>query len=142
MKEDNIKIIVVCGSNRDLYNELGRIGDDKLIVLGFVHNINSLIYSADIVMTKPGGLSSTEVAVMRKPLLHIFPIPGIETYNANFFNDNGIGIKCDSKDEAIDNCKKLLNDKKKQEEIIRGQKEFINAESAKDLVKLIMENYK
>ena len=142
LKEDNIKIIVVCGSNRDLYNELGRIGDDKLIVLGFVHNINSLIYSADIVMTKPGGLSSTEVAVMRKPLLHIFPIPGIETYNANFFNDNGIGIKCDSKDEAIDNCKKLLNDKKKQEEIIRGQKEFINAESAKDLVKLIMENYK
>lgn len=142
LEEDKVKIIVVCGSNKKLYQELTDLGNVKLIVLGFVNNINSLIYSADIVMSKPGGLSSTEVASINKPLLHIFPIPGIETYNAKFFDEKKMAIKCDSKEEIINNCRKLLSDKALQEEMIDAQKKFINKDSAALLVKLIVDNYK
>lgn len=141
LKEDNIKIVVVCGSNKDLYDNLLKINNDKLIVLGFVNNINDLIYSSDIVMSKPGGLSSTEVAVMRKPFLHIFPIPGIETYNTLFFSEKGMSLKCDNKDDIVKNCLMLLNDLKLQKEMIKKQEEFINKNSASDLVKLILDNF-
>ena len=138
-KINNIKIIIVCGSNKKLYNELSKINNDKLIILGFVNNINDLIYSADIVMSKPGGLSSTEITSLRKPLLHIFPIPGIETYNTNFFLNHKMSLKCENKEEIITNLNKLINDNDLQKEMIKNQEKYINKYSGADLVKLIKE---
>ena len=141
LEEKDVKIIVVCGSNKELYNNLLKINNDKLIVLGFVNNINDLIYSSDIVLSKPGGISSTEVTVMRKPLIHIFPIPGIETYNTLFFKDRDMSLKCDTKEEIIINTTKLLNDTSLQENMIKNQEKYINRNSAEDLVKLVLEKY-
>ena len=45
---------------------------------------------------------------MRKPLLHIFPIPGIETYNTKFFNKRNMNMICNNKEEIISNCKYLF----------------------------------
>lgn len=78
---------------------------------------------------------------MRKPLIHIFPIPGIETYNTLFFKDRDMSLKCDTKEEIIINTTKLLNDTSLQEEMIKNQEKFINRESASDLVKLILDTY-
>lgn len=141
LEEKDVKVIVVCGSNKELYNNLLKINNDKLIVLGFVNNINDLIYSANIVLSKPGGISSTEVTVMRKPLIHIFPIPGIETYNTLFFKDRNMSLKCDTKEEIIINTRMLLNDTGLQEKMIKNQEKYINRESASDLVKLVLEKY-
>lgn len=141
LTEKNTKIIVICGTNKELYKRLNDIKNNNLIVLGFVNNINDLLYSSDIVLSKPGGLSSTEVASMRKPLLHIFPIPGIETYNTKFFNKRNMNMICNNKEEIISNCKYLLNNKDKQEEIISNQEKYINNNSAKDLVTFIKNTY-
>lgn len=137
LKIPNIKIITVCGTNKKLYEELTSLNNDKLIPLEFVNNINDLIYSSDIVLSKPGGLSSTEIASIRKPLLHIFPIPGIETYNANFFESRNMSLKCENNQEIITNLKKLLNDENLQKNIINNQEKYINKSSAKDLISLI-----
>ena len=85
--KENIKIIVICGTNKQLYEKLNEYKNDNLIVIGFTKNINDFIYSSDYVLSKPGGLSSTEIASIHKPLLHIYPIPGIETYNTLFFEN-------------------------------------------------------
>ena len=47
---------------------------------------------SDVILTKPGGLTSTEVAIMHKPLVHIMPIPGVENYNSEFFFKNGLSL--------------------------------------------------
>ena len=139
---NNIKVIVVCGSNKDLYNKLNTIQNNKLIVLGYTNNINNLIYSSDIVLSKPGGLSTTEIASIGKPLIHIFKIPGIETYNTNFFESKKMSINCNTKDEIISNIENLLNNIDLQKEMIDNQRKYINQKSAKDLVDYIIENYK
>ncbi len=139
---NNIKVIVVCGSNKDLYNKLNTIQNNKLIVLGYTNNINDLIYSSDIVLSKPGGLSTTEIASIGKPLIHIFKIPGIETYNTNFFESKKMSINCNTKDEIISNIENLLNNIDLQKEMINNQRKYINQKSAKDLVDYIIENYK
>ena len=139
---NNIKVIVVCGSNKDLYNKLNTIQNNKLIVLGYTNNINDLIYSSDIVLSKPGGLSTTEIASIGKPLIHIFKIPGIETYNTNFFESKKMSMNCNTKDEIISNIENLLNNIDLQKEMINNQRKYINQKSAKDLVDYIIENYK
>ena len=90
-------------------------------------------------MSKPGGLSSTEITSLRKPLLHIFPIPGIETYNTNFFLNHKMSLKCENKEEIITNLNKLINDNDLQKEMIKNQEKYINKYSGADLVKLIKE---
>lgn len=138
---DNTKIIIVTGSNKELYNKLKKIKNKKLITLGYVHNMNDLIYSSDIVVSKPGGLSSTEIASINKPLIHAFAIPGIETINTNFFYNHKMSIKCDNENEIIQNIIKLLNNNKLQKEMIKSQSKIINKNSASDLVKFIKSNF-
>ena len=138
---DNTKIIIVTGSNKELYNKLKKIKNKKLITLGYVHNMNDLIYSSDIVVSKPGGLSSTEIASINKPLIHAFAIPGIETINTNFFYNHKMSIKCNNENEIIQNIIKLLNDNKLQKEMVKSQSKIINKNSASDLVKFIKSNF-
>lgn len=138
---DNTKIIIVTGSNKELYNKLKKIKNKKLITLGYVHNMNDLIYSSDIVVSKPGGLSSTEISSINKPLIHAFAIPGIETINTNFFYNHKMSIKCNNENEIIQNIIKLLNDNKLQKEMIKSQSKIINKNSASDLVKFIKSNF-
>ncbi len=138
---DNTKIIIVTGSNKELYNKLKKIKNKKLITLGYVHNMNDLIYSSDIVVSKPGGLSSTEIASINKPLIHAFAIPGLETINTNFFYNHKMSIKCDNENEIIQNIIKLLNNNKLQKEMIKSQSKIINKNSASDLVKFIKSDF-
>ena len=45
--------------------ELLQIKNDNLLVLGFIDNMNDYIYSSDLVITKPGGLTTTEIVCIR-----------------------------------------------------------------------------
>ena len=137
---DNIDayVIVICGSNKKLLKELSNIKNSNLIVNGFVNNMNDYIKGSDVVLTKPGGLTSTEVAVLNKPMIHIMPIPGVENYNANFFKNNNLSLVSNTIDEIIENTKRLLEDKDLQKEMIESQSKIINKNSAKDLVKFVI----
>lgn len=136
---NNLKIIVVCGTNKDLYQKLTSFNNPNLIPLGFVNNINDLIYTSDIVISKPGGLSSTEIATIRKPLIHAYGIPGIETHNIAFYSRHGLSLNSKKEEDIIQNVTKLLEDQDLCNEILTHQKETINRNSAKDLVDLIKE---
>ena len=136
----NTYVVALCGSNKKLYLELKEINSENLLVKGFVTNINEYISSSTIVLTKPGGLTSTEVGVIRKPMIHLMLIPGVENYNANFFEKNGLSLISNNIEEVISNTEKLLKDEKLQKEMIKNQAEFINRNSANDLVQFVINN--
>ncbi len=140
---DNIKnsyVIAICGKNKKLYDELKKVNNQNLLVEGFVNNLNEYIKASKVVLTKPGGLTSTEVAVIRKPMIHLMPIPGVENYNAEFFRKNGLSLVSNSVDEVLKNTDKILKDKDLQNNMINNQSKVINRYSAKDLVDFIKRN--
>ncbi len=139
LKIKNTTFIIVCGSNKKLYNNLKEIKNDNLIIFGYTKNINDLIYTSDIVLSKPGGLSTTEIVTFQKPLIHIFPIPGIETYNAKFFEKMHMSIVAKTNEKIISATKKLLENKNIQEEMKKACKENITKYSAQKLVNLLKE---
>ena len=130
-------LIVVCGSNAELKNELDKINNDNLYVLGFINNMNQYMKNSDVIIAKPGGLTSTEITMMRKPFVIMMPIPGVENYNARFFSENGMGLNANSVDEVVLNTKRLLEDKILKENMIENQKKYINDKSASDLVQYV-----
>ena len=127
-------LIVICGNNAFLKTSLEKIDNSNLMVQGFVNNMNEYMFKANVIIAKPGGLTSTEIMTMNKPFVVMMPIPGVENYNAKFFEDNGLALRAQNIDEVVDKSKKILEDKKLQEDIINNQKKYINRNSAKDLV--------
>ncbi len=137
LKNIDAYIIVICGNNEKLYRKLSKIKNANLIVKGFVDNMDAYIKSCDVILTKPGGLTSSEVAVLNKPMIHIMPIPGVENYNANFFKKYHLSLVSNTTKEIIDNTKRLLTDDKLKEEMLANQNKVISKTAAADLVKFI-----
>lgn len=139
---NNVYILVICGSNKKLEQEVLKINNKNLIVKGFVNNMKDYMKKSKIIITKPGGLTTTEVAILNKPLIHMMPIPGVENYNANFFENNKMSLQAKNIDEVVNKAQLLLNDKKLQKEMINNQKNIINKNSSKDLVEFVKKRYK
>lgn len=108
-------LAVICGNNRRLYKALTKYSlPDNMRVLGFTSRMPLYMDAADLILTKPGGLSSTEAAVKALPMLFIDAVPGCETRNFEFFIKNGfadmrdsvLGL-CDAVCELLENEEKL-----------------------------------
>ena len=128
-------------SNEKLKEKLDLIDISNLKVLGFINNMNAYMKESDVVIAKPGGLTSTEVTMMRKPLVLMMPIPGVENHNASFFEENGMCLKASNVLEVVNNTKKLLEDKSLQQNLVEMQKKYINDKSAGDLVDYVIKNW-
>ena len=135
----NTYIVVVCGNNQKVFEELSQIDDEKLIVKGFVHNMNEYMKASTLVLTKPGGVTTTEAASLRKPFILMQPIPGVEDYNAEFFTSNRMCLKAKNTEDLIKETKRLLEDKDLQKELVANQEKYIPDHSAKKLVDFVME---
>jgi processive 1,2-diacylglycerol beta-glucosyltransferase len=62
-------------------------------VLGFTDQMHELLPAADVIVTKPGGLTSSECLASGCVMVIVEPIPGQEDRNADFLLENGCGIK-------------------------------------------------
>ena len=97
-KRYDINIIFVCGKNEKLKAKVTKLVTkncyQNVEIIGFSNEVNNLLNIADVVITKPGGLSITECLEMKKPMLLIPGNGGQEIYNARFICKNGYGLKC------------------------------------------------
>ena len=137
---NRINLIVACGTNKELYEKLK--GKNNVIPLEFTENIDLYMKSSDIILSKPGGLTTTEIAVLGKPFIHTMPIPGCENYNANFFESHKMSLKCMNIPEIVESTKLLLENKDLCMELVENQRKYMNRNSCRDLVNLIKKEIK
>lgn len=86
------QVLVICGRNRNLYKKLSASAGDSTHIYGLVDNMDELMAVADVMMTKPGGLSIAEALVNHLPLIFFSPIPGQETNNIKVLQEYGVGF--------------------------------------------------
>ena len=88
---ENTFVTVICGTNRNLHDQLRAVygGDRRIRPLGYVENVSALMDASELLMTKPGGITTTEAAVKRLPMVLVNTVAGCEGYNLNFFVDAG-----------------------------------------------------
>ncbi|HEX2945355.1 MAG TPA: glycosyltransferase [Clostridia bacterium] len=100
IKQD-IQIVVVTGSNKKLRQQLDAISADyeNIRVLGYAENISELMSAANLIITKPGGITISEALVKRLPICIIDPIPGQEERNAKFLRDSGAAFRLTDRDD-------------------------------------------
>lgn len=127
--DENYLILVFAGRNAKLRAALEKkyAGNAKFSVMPFTSDIDLYIKAADVAVTKPGGLSSTELAVCNVPIVHLHSVPGVETYNLKYFAGNGLSLKSKTTAKAVENTLKLLDDGGCAAAMRKIQKFFVNA---------------
>ncbi|PKM61857.1 MAG: galactosyldiacylglycerol synthase [Firmicutes bacterium HGW-Firmicutes-4] len=99
--KEKIRIIVVCGNNAKIERDIKNLyawekPADKIVEIhGFVNNVSELMDESDAIISKPGGLTTTEAIVKNIPMIIPFYYPGQEEENADYLVDGGMAIKVD-----------------------------------------------
>jgi processive 1,2-diacylglycerol beta-glucosyltransferase len=91
-----VQICVVTGRNESAKRRLESIGRDphhSTRIIGFTREVDELMAAADIVVTKPGGLTTSEALARGCPLMVVNPIPGQEERNSDYLLQNGCALK-------------------------------------------------
>ena len=131
---------VLVGNNKNLKEKIEKnFPSDKVKAVGFTDKVRLYLKCSDVVISKSGGLSSTEVAVANIPLVHFKPIPGCETYNAKFFSEKGLSKLAKNGADAIRLADELLANENERKAMVNAQREEINAFSADDVARRIIE---
>jgi processive 1,2-diacylglycerol beta-glucosyltransferase len=125
--------VVVTGRNAELRSELAA-QDRKhpTQVLGFVTNMHELMAVADLIITKPGGLTSSEALAMGKPLFILNPIPGQEAANSDFLLEHGAAAKVNRVEDLPYRIEQLLGSKKLAE-MARAAKALGHPDAAREI---------
>lgn len=93
--EDDFQLLVVCGNNKRNKKVLEKgiyKFHHKIHIFGFVDNIDIMMSACDLIITKPGGLTTCEVLAKNLPMIMINPIPGQEERNVEFLTNNGCAV--------------------------------------------------
>ncbi|MDD5877988.1 MAG: glycosyltransferase [Clostridiales bacterium] len=100
----DFQIIVVAGRNKSLKDKLDKTIalnqdniDKKICVLGFTDKMNDLLASVDILVSKPGGLTTTESLLKEVPMIVPYFIPGQEEENLDFLSNCGASLRTSKK---------------------------------------------
>jgi processive 1,2-diacylglycerol beta-glucosyltransferase len=81
-------------------------------VLGYSTNMHELMAVAGLIITKPGGLTTSEALALGKPLFILNPIPGQEAANSDFLLERGAAAKANRVEDLPFRIENLLGSKK------------------------------
>jgi processive 1,2-diacylglycerol beta-glucosyltransferase len=105
--------IIVTGTNKRLYAALRKKARGlrkKNVVFGFSRNVHKLMSAADIIVTKPGGVTCAEALSKGLPMIIVQPIPGQEANNADYLTQQGAALRLDEPEAIGETVEKLFSD--------------------------------
>jgi processive 1,2-diacylglycerol beta-glucosyltransferase len=111
--ETPIQLIVITGRNEAAKSQLEAVTPPQrhaVKVLGFTDRIDELMAVADLVVSKPGGLTTSETLARGAVMVIVNPIPGQESRNSDFLLENGAAIKANNLGTLRYKVEQLLRD--------------------------------
>lgn len=137
-----IQELVVSGTNKKLYNSLKRKVKKykkKILLFGYVNNINELMSISDIIITKPGGVTCAEVLAKHLAMVIVKPIPGQEANNTRYLTEKGAAIKLDEPKDINLVIDDLLKDPDKLSSLYGAASRLSKPNASLDIARLLLQ---
>lgn len=146
----NIKdhqIVAIAGKNEKMREEFNSLveqehSEDIVTVLSYTNQVPELMSISDLVVTKPGGLTSTESLSSGLPMVLINPIPGQEEENAEFLENSEVAVWLRKNSDFEAEISKLLSDKDKLHKMKLNTKLLAKKHSTRDICDIILKDKK
>lgn len=140
---DQIQAIVVCGKNRVLHDHLSnRRFPFTVSLFGFVDNMDEIMSVTDLMIAKPGGATMCEGLVKGIPMIIMSPIPGQETYNAQWLLEEKAAFRLKNPEDIKALVSDILNHPEILESARRAIRRIAKPNAGKDLVDFILSQSK
>ncbi len=107
---ERVTLIILCGNNRRVYRQLGRKEMPNTVVVDFTREVPLYMAASDLCISKPGGLTTTEMAAAHLPMVLMLAVPGCESRNFDFMKKRRFAVGADDWDEVICLAAELAND--------------------------------
>ncbi|MBB5190834.1 UDP-N-acetylglucosamine:LPS N-acetylglucosamine transferase [Silvimonas terrae] len=92
----DFQLVVMAGRNESALKALQALVahyPQRLFPIGFTDRVDQIMACASFVITKPGGLTTSECLAMGLPMILNSPIPGQEDHNADYLLEQGAAVK-------------------------------------------------
>ena len=144
----DFQILVITGRNEHLKDKLSKmlnstVHDKNICLLGYTNKMNDILASIDVLISKPGGLTTTEALLSDVPMIVPYFIPGQEEENLDFLTNCGAALRTTKKYSLPVLLKVLIDDPSRLDilkENIKSIKKFNSAVNISDLVVDVLSN--
>ena len=138
---NNIQIVAISGKNLKMKKSFETLvkenkKEDEVTILEYTNEVPELMSISDLVITKPGGLTTTESLASGLPIVVINPIPGQEEENAEFLQKKQVGIWLKKGMNVKETLSDLFNSPSKMQEMKIHARLLAKKNSTKDICKV------
>jgi processive 1,2-diacylglycerol beta-glucosyltransferase len=140
-----IQVVAICGRNEDLKNRIHNfsvnLGPDcnvRIIPIGYTTEIDEYMSASDLMLGKPGGLTTSEALAKALPFVIINPIRGQEERNADHLLEEGAAIRCNNLPVLAYKIDRLLSDPARLNNMRTNAKRLGRPRSACDIVEKLL----
>lgn len=133
------KLVMVCGSNRRLYRSSKLTLEEypQIQVVGFTKRMPLYLHGCDALVTKAGGLTTTEAVAAGVPLLYLDAVPGCETRNLEFMSSRGYALAAADEAELPPLIRGLFSGAIDPETMLRNREKTFPRDAAKAICALV-----
>jgi processive 1,2-diacylglycerol beta-glucosyltransferase len=135
--EQSLEIVVVCGRNEELRGQLAAVlppERHRVHLLGFTREIDQLMGAADVLVSKPGGLTTSESLARGLPMVVVNPIPGQESRNSDYLLERGAAIKANHPSLLTLKLQRLLAEPQRLARMAEAARSLGHPRSAQEVV--------
>ncbi|OGW79518.1 MAG: hypothetical protein A3G33_06895 [Omnitrophica bacterium RIFCSPLOWO2_12_FULL_44_17] len=141
--KEKMQVIVVCGKNKNLYDSLQSRKDlfsFPVYLYRFIDNMHEMMSVSDLMFAKPGGITMCESLAKRLPMIIMSPIPGQESFNANWLLSHQAAYQINSLADIRPIMLELMKNPEKLQTMKKSIDIIAKPFAAKDVVGYILKN--
>ncbi len=142
------QVLAMCGKNEELKASVEKLASDLMKksdvmfkAVGFTREMDEYMSAADIIVGKPGGLTTCEALAKGLVFVVVNPIPGQEERNSDHLLEEGCAIRCNNLPTLAFKIDRILSDKPRFEAMKQNALRFAKPNSSRDIVEKIMFQY-
>ncbi len=135
------QVLALCGKNEELKAKLEKISAELMkksdVIfkpIGFTREMDEYMSAADIIVGKPGGLTTCEALAKGLVFVVVNPIPGQEERNSDHLLEEGCAIRCNNLPTLAYKIDKLLSQPERFKAMQKKALEFAKPNAARDIV--------
>jgi processive 1,2-diacylglycerol beta-glucosyltransferase len=140
------QIVAICGRNEELKKRLTKLAartkPDATVLLkhfGYTKEMDELMTASDLVLGKPGGLTTSEALAKGLVFVIVNPIPGQEERNSDHLLEGGVAIRCNNLPTLTYKLDRLLGDPKRFQSMKSNALRMGHPNAAREIVEQLLE---
>lgn len=139
------QVVALCGRNEKLQKKLEKLAEkisnrERVVIkpIGFTTEMDEYMSASDILLGKPGGLTTSEALAKGLVFVIVNPIPGQEERNSDHLLEDGVAIRCNNLPTLAYKIDKLLDDAEKFKTMQANSLRLARPNAAMDVVQKLL----